>query len=323
MMGSDICWLVINLDRSPDRLAWITRQFEGLRLPFTRVPGIDGMTLPEPLPGIDRALFRTCHGRELRGTDAGSYLGHLRALAMFLATGHRYAVILEDDILLSRDAVRLVEMLTADGAPEDWDTVKLTGNGTIRQLNMRRLTDEFHLSVLWTRLPGAAGYLVNRRAAETYVERLLPIEVGFDHAFDRGWALGIKVRAITPFPATGLGTPPAKASTIGGPDRPKFKVKGWRKVPTLWWRAKTEVMRVVAAVYAMIAPTRPLPLFPLSPRMPGLFAAAEEALAVSSALTIPSAADLAAERAPVSEARCGQSAFNAGAGLPRRPWRIS
>ena len=126
-MGSDICWLVINLDRSPDRLAWITRHLEDLGLAFMRVAGIDGMALPEPLPGIDRDLFRTCHGRELRGTDAGCYLSHLRALSMFLATGHRYAVILEDDILLSREAVRLVEMLTADGARDDWDMVKLTG----------------------------------------------------------------------------------------------------------------------------------------------------------------------------------------------------
>ena len=263
------------------------------------MPGIDGRALPEPLPGIDRDLFRTCHGRELRGTDAGCYFSHLRALSMFLASGHRYGVILEDDILLSREAVRLVEMLTADGARDDWDMVKLTGNGTTRRLNMRRLAGEFRLSVLWTRLPGAAGYLVNRRAAEAYVERLLPMAVLYDHAFDRGWALGLRVRAITPFPAIGVGTPSSGVSTIGGPDRPQFKVKDWRKVLTLWWRTKTEVMRVVAAVHAMVSPTRPLPLFPLSPAMPGLFAATEEALAASSAQKRRAAADLAAETAPV------------------------
>src|ERR1035437_3296376 len=93
VVGSDICWLVINLDRSPDRLAGATRHLQGLGLNFLRVPGVDGVALPEPLPGIDRDLFRTCHGRELRGTDAGCYLSHLRALSRFLATGHRYGVI--------------------------------------------------------------------------------------------------------------------------------------------------------------------------------------------------------------------------------------
>jgi glycosyl transferase family 25 len=299
VVGSDICWLVINLDRSPDRLTRISRHLEDLGRVFMRVAGIDGVALPEPLPGIDRDLFRTCHGRELRGTDAGCYLSHLRALSMFLATGHRYGVILEDDILLSREAVRLIEMLTADGARDDWDMVKLTGNGTTRRLNLRRLDGVFRLSVLWTRLPGAAGYLVNRRAAEAYVERLLPMAVLYDHAFDRGWALGLRVRAITPFPAIGVRTPSSGVSTIGGPGRPRLKVKGWRKGLTLWWRTKTEVFRVVAAVHAWVAPTRPLPLFPLSPAMPGLFAATEAALAASSAQKTSAAADLAVETAPV------------------------
>lgn len=293
MVGSDICWLVINLDRSPDRLAAVTRHLHGLGLDFVRVPGVDGVALPEPLPGIDRDLFRTCHGRELRGTDAGCYLGHLRALSRFLASGHRYGVILEDDVLLSRDAVHLVGMLTAEAAPDDWDMVKLTGNGTTRRLNIRRLEGVFRLSTLWTRLPGAAGYLVNRRAAQAYVERLLPMEVLYDHAFDRGWALGLRIRAITPFPAIGVGTPLAGASTIGGPDRPRFKVKGWRKALTLWWRTKTEIMRVVAAIHAVISPARPLPLFPLLPARPGLFAATEVELAASSMQKIAATAETA------------------------------
>ena len=295
MTESDICWLVINLDRSPERLARMTRHLAGLGLNFIRVPGVDGTALPEPLPGIDRDLFRTCHGRELRGTDAGCFLGHLRALSVFLATSQRYGVILEDDILLSREAVRLVGALTVEGARDDWDMVKLTGNGTTRRLNIRRLADGFRLSVLWTRLPGAAGYLVNRRAAETYVERLLPMQVLYDHAFDRGWALGLRIRAITPFPAIGVNTPSAGVSTIGGPGRPRVKVKGWRKGLTLWWRTKTEIMRVVAAGYALFAPTLPLPLFPFGRRMSVPFAATEAALAEFAAQneTTPRAAETA------------------------------
>jgi glycosyl transferase, family 25 len=38
---------VINLDRRPDRLAEISQRLDALGLTFTRVPAVDGLTLPD------------------------------------------------------------------------------------------------------------------------------------------------------------------------------------------------------------------------------------------------------------------------------------
>jgi GR25 family glycosyltransferase involved in LPS biosynthesis/protein tyrosine/serine phosphatase len=250
MFASDVLWLVINLDGSEDRLTWMTRQLEAHGIEFARSQAIDGKALRTWPSSIDPALFRRCFGRELRPADAACYLSHLSAMNQFLATDCSYAVIMEDDLTLSADASRVVSRLTAPGAPDDWDMVKLTGNNTLRSISLRRIDGDYKLGVAWTRLPGAAAYLVNRKAAQHYIDTMLPMEVLFDHAFDRGWALGLRTRVVVPLPASGTASIHSQKSTIE--TRPRLKVRWWRKAPTLWWRMKNEVMRVLYALQACI-----------------------------------------------------------------------
>jgi GR25 family glycosyltransferase involved in LPS biosynthesis/protein tyrosine phosphatase (PTP) superfamily phosphohydrolase (DUF442 family) len=257
MIASNIFWTVINLDSSEDRLTWMTRQLKAHGIKFTRSSAIDGKALRTWPSGIDSALFRRRFGRELRLEDAACYLSHLRAMKQFLTTNYSYAVIMEDDATLSADASRLVSLLTAPGAPDDWDMVKLTGNNTLRSISLRKIDGPYELGVAWTRLPGAAAYLVNRKAAQQYIDAMLPMEVLFDHAFDRGWALGLRTRVIVPLPASGTTSVHSQRSTIE--TNPRLKVRWWRKAPTLWWRAKNEVMRVLYALHAGVYPLRPFP----------------------------------------------------------------
>jgi glycosyl transferase family 25 len=60
------------------------------------------------------------------------------------------------------------------------------------------------------RQTGSVGYMVNRKAAASYVDKLLPMRVPYDHEFDRAWKYGIRVRGIVPSPVTMAGS----ASTI-------------------------------------------------------------------------------------------------------------
>ena len=63
--GQGPLWLVINLDRSPDRLVAMGASLGRLGISFTRVPAVDGRALPSRLPGVDPALYRASHGREV------------------------------------------------------------------------------------------------------------------------------------------------------------------------------------------------------------------------------------------------------------------
>lgn len=249
-------WLVINLDRSPERMSQMADMLRELGLDWTRVPGVDGSLLPAFVPGIDPDLYWRTHGRELRNGEIGCYLSHLRAMAMFLETSCTQAVVLEDDAVITPEAVDIVSRLTAEGAPDDWDMVKLEGHRQNIRIPLRRISERYAFSVLPTRPTGSAAYLVNRTAADTYRRELLPMSVPYDHAFDRGWAMGLRVRAVSPFP---IRTGELFSTTIGGPSEPIRKIPLRNKAPTLLWRASTECMRAASAIGALMFPSRPFP----------------------------------------------------------------
>lgn len=256
MNDPDILWLLINLDRSPERLATMRRHLDGLGIAFSRVAGVNGRTLEFPLPGIDPALYRRSHGRELRPGEAGCYLGHLKAMKAFLANPARFAVILEDDVALKAETGSLIAALTAPGAPDDWDLVKLEARHKSLPLPIRTIAGEYRLATMLFRTTGGAAYLLNRRAAQACLAGLLPMRAPFDHAFDRDWALGIRGRAIVPFPATSQDGTNYAVSNIETGDVKTQKLTGLAKLPALGWRARTEAMRVVSALWGWCAPGR-------------------------------------------------------------------
>lgn len=245
-------WFLINLDRSADRLVWMRQQLDALGLEVVRVAAVDGQTLSLDHPGLDPKGFWRDAAMQVRTTDAACYLSHLAALRMFLEAGTAYGVILEDDVVLGPATAGVVETLTAAGAPDDWDMVKLTGNNRLRALPLRPVDGHFRLGVPWTRCLGAAAYLVNRRAAQRYLERMLPMTVLYDHAFDRGWALGLRTRIVVPPPASGRASDLSRRSTIDTPDRPRVKNRTLGKATSLWWRARNETTRVGYAGWAWL-----------------------------------------------------------------------
>ncbi len=256
MAEGQIHWFYVNLDRSADRRTSMEASLDALGLPFTRVPAVDGSRLTFPIPGVDRALYRRAHGREVRLAEVGCYLSHLKVMQTFLSTPYAYAMVLEDDAVVTSDAVRLPDALTSPGIRDTWDVVKFEAHHPSAGLPIRRLFGAYRLCALAMRPTGSAAYLVNRKAAAAYLAHLLPMRVPYDHAFDRGWAMGLKVRAVMPLPIR----PDGGLSTISTPDAPHVKVKLWRKAPTLMWRTGTETMRVVSALHAWAFPKRAFPL---------------------------------------------------------------
>ncbi len=242
-------WYVINLDRSPERLRRLRGTLDVLGIAVERVPAVDGENLALPHPGIDAALYRRTHGRDLSPGEAGCYLSHLRALEAFLASAHDFGVILEDDAAVDGRARDLVAALTAPMAPHDWDLVKLESHHRSPGLTIRRLGD-FRLCALPFRSAGSAAYLVGRRGAAEMLAGLLPMRLPYDVAFDRGWDFGLRVRSVLPSPITAGGA----GSTID-----VGRAGTARKAPPLGFRAATKAMRFVSALHAWCAPTRALP----------------------------------------------------------------
>ena len=118
--------LVINLDRSPQRWQRVSAQLQAQGLAFERLSAVDARAFtPEQQAQLDVAAFHRLHGMEPLPGELGCYLSHLKVMRLFLASPAEFAVILEDDVLLTPQLPAAMAGLAA--CPQRWDMVKLSG----------------------------------------------------------------------------------------------------------------------------------------------------------------------------------------------------
>jgi len=237
---------VINLDRAPERLARIASQMARLGLPFTRLSAVDARALtPEQRGTLDEAAYRRKHGMTPVLGELGCYLSHLQAMQQFLASDAAFALVLEDDVLLQDSLPAVLQGLMQQ--PGRWDVAKLSAVHSGTPVPYATVAPGHQLAVMLSRCTGASAYLMNRRAAQAYVQGLLPMSLPYDHVFDQGWRFGLKFRLVTPTPCQ---HDEAIASTIGATSLTNRSRKfHWtRRLPTYAYRLGNEWRRLVYGV---------------------------------------------------------------------------
>jgi glycosyl transferase family 25 len=159
--------LVINLDRSSDRLGFMAAQFDRLGLAFTRLPAVDGATIPEE---EFKRLSRT-YMRPLSRSELGCLLSHESAWAHCVET-NRPAVILEDDAFLSDRLPAFLSELGRRGPP---DFINLETRGSEKWVSVEPIVWQASCGVrlynLYIDPGGAAGYVMSPDIARSLLER--------------------------------------------------------------------------------------------------------------------------------------------------------
>lgn len=159
---------LINLDRSPDRLAWFMKENAPFADRVERIQAIDGRDLsPEEIE-----KYRSRRGRKtiLGVGDIACALSHNLAWQRFVDSKAPWAFFAEDDLLLSSDAQKFLENDT--WIPGDADVVKAEtfmeptflsrfGNQKVFGRRLARLKSQ-HL--------GTAGYFLSARTAAWLIE---------------------------------------------------------------------------------------------------------------------------------------------------------
>jgi glycosyl transferase family 25 len=230
---------VINLDRDVERMASLAGSLQSLNLPFERVSAVLGKDVPNWEKLVDAELYGARNRLPMpRPGEVGCYLSHLKVMEAFLRTDAPWCVILEDDVDVKPECV---EVLAALGQQDDWDLVKLFCFHSGLPVRKRALTAAHHLVVHLTRTTSSAAYAVNRRGAETLLKSMLPIVEQVDHALERHWETGLRVRGVRPLPV--VLAPIAATSTIGYADRNDRRLPLGRAVGLYCSRAGKEIRR--------------------------------------------------------------------------------
>lgn len=235
---------MINLDRAPERLAQVRGQLERLGLPFTRLPAVDARAFtPAQRALLDEPAFHRRHGMTPLPGELGCYLSHIEVIRRFLGSDAEAALVLEDDVKLHDTLPAVLAALMR--CRERWDVVKLSAVHSGTPVAVVPLGGGHELAVMLSKCTGSSAYLMNRRAAEAWLREpggLLPMQLPYDHAFDRAWVFGLKQRLVVPTPC---GHDDQVASTIGAPaNMPSRKFKGLKRWPTHVWRLGNELRRV-------------------------------------------------------------------------------
>ena len=122
---------LINLDRNPERLAFMRGQLDGLGIAFERFPAIYGRELaPEArAKGFSRVRSFIASKKRLSDAEIGVAMSHVGCCRRMVETDERYALVLEDDVVLSGDfpsTLSRVEAFLSPGRPQ---LVVLSGYG--------------------------------------------------------------------------------------------------------------------------------------------------------------------------------------------------
>jgi glycosyl transferase family 25 len=230
---------VINLDRDVERMASLDGSLRSLGLAYVRVPAVLGKEVPAWEKLVDAPLYGARNRNIMpRAGEVGCYLSHLRAMEEFLRTDAPWCVILEDDVEVLPGCVPVLDAL---GRRDDWDLAKLFCFHSGMPVRKRALTSDHHLVVHLTRTTSSAAYAVNRRAAETMLKSMRPITEQVDHALDRPWETGLRVRGVRPLPV--ILAPVSATTSIGYADRDDRRLPLRRAVRLFLSRAGKEIRR--------------------------------------------------------------------------------
>lgn len=234
---------MINLDRAPDRLQRIAAQLDRLGLAWTRLAALDARDLTDTQrAALDEPGYRRRHGMTPLLGELGCYLSHVAVLRAFLASDATFALVLEDDVLLHDTLPAVLRGLAA--MPARWDMVKLSAVHSGTPVAVADVAPGHALAVMLSRCTGASAYLVNRRAAQAYLDPrrgLLPMQLPYDHVFDKGWHFGLQVRLVTPTPC---GHDDVTPSTMGYQEAPRRKFHWTRRWRTYTYRLGNETRRL-------------------------------------------------------------------------------
>jgi len=237
---------LINLDAAKERLEKMQARLFEAGIPYERVNAVHGSNLNQPYPDFDQAGHLKRTGRQPIPPEIGCYLSHLKAIDAFLATEQSHGLILEDDAVFVPGFASIVA--SALEHKDSWDILRLQTVNRNRVVPALALNAGYKLGVNLTRSKGAAAYMLNRRAAETFRQKLRPMQMAYDIAFDVEYFWGLRAVAVTPYPVIADAASPTQIQL----DINRYKAGLYRYLTVFPFRAAVEIIRVACRLFLLI-----------------------------------------------------------------------
>lgn len=172
--------LFINLDRSPIRLKSIQEQVNNLNIEFKRIPAIDGNDLStkqiESLTPNILSSEKIWFPFPLIKSEVACFLSHRLCWERLLTSSEKYALVVEDDIQFTKNAITLIE--SDQWIPEKVDLIQLHSSVYLETFRVKNshINIESPLScnlyeIISPTAIGTQAYIISRNAAKAALEK--------------------------------------------------------------------------------------------------------------------------------------------------------
>jgi glycosyl transferase family 25 len=159
--------LLINLDRSPQRLAWMQAEFDRLGLQFERVTAIDGRDLSGA--DMERHARPRLDGEIWTPPEVACFLSHRKCWQIVADGDAEYCAIFEDDIHVGPEVAPLVS--DPCWIPAGADLVKMEApTEELHQGAPGNIGRRHRLYPSGENWVGSAGYILSKRLARRLME---------------------------------------------------------------------------------------------------------------------------------------------------------
>ena len=190
---------VINLDKSTERMAKISKRLDELEIPFERMPAVYGADLSQEeidkyyCPELNKKKYR----RPLGLGEIGCYISHIKAWKAIIDRGLSCALILEDDIVIDESLGQLIK--TMSKFSDSFDVVKLYSKSNEPKLIESIPLGEGHQLCRFKKIPiGNQGQLVTFSGAKNLINTYGKFGRPVDEDIQHWWEANINVLGFLP-----------------------------------------------------------------------------------------------------------------------------
>ncbi len=164
---------LINLDRSPERLAWFSEQAARAGLAFERIAGVDGRTLSADQ--LRAAAAKQYEFQPINAGEMGLFMGHRQAWQQFLDSDAAHAAVFEDDAVLSTHIAAVLDAIDQLAPAVDVIKLETTRRRVVLRQPTATLGGTHQLRPLCSWHGGTAGYVVSRAGAQQLLQVTWPL----------------------------------------------------------------------------------------------------------------------------------------------------
>lgn len=233
-------WL-ISLERDADRRAAMAAQLDRLGLSYTWFQAVDGRARQaELMERADSAAYARNMGSPILPGKLGCYASHVAVWEELTVSGHKAALIFEDDVVFHDDFLDALDLALSRDAV--WDIIRF--NCIRAKIPLTQLRDgQYRFNAYIGPFTGNAAYLVKREVASRLLPNLWPQTRAFDHELNRFFVHNYRQVGLEPWPSH---VDDGGVSSITGANHSLVRKPHWTKrIPHYRLKAANYLRRAV------------------------------------------------------------------------------